>query len=168
MNFFAERRNNLSTILQILLVCLLVWLLAVFVIVMYFEPRWIFDLLGLSRAGVPETVAGNSKYEVLKFIGISMGGVLIALQAVIANKRANAMDMTAQAQADAANAQAQATEEQAKANRLTEQGQRHERLKIAIERLGHESDSVRMGGRGLRTLPSGARHRRQGVAADCA
>ena len=30
-----------------------------------------------------------------------MGGVLIALQALIANKRANAMDKTAQAQADA-------------------------------------------------------------------
>ena len=153
MNLWAEFRKNLSTVLQIVLVCLLVGLLAVFVIVMYFEPRWIFDLLGLSSAEVPETVAGNSKYEVLKFIGISMGGVLIALQALIANKRANAMDKTAQAQADAAQAQAgaaeaqaRATAEQANANRLTEQGQRQERLKNAIEHLGHKSDSVRMGG----------------------
>ena len=147
MNPFAEFRKNLSAILQIVLVCLLVGFLVVFVVVMRSEnPRWIFDLLGLSRAGGPETVEGNSKYEVLKFIGISMGGVLIALQALIANKRANAMEHTAKAQADAAQAQADATVEQTDANRLTEQGQRQERLKNAIEHLGHESDSVRMGG----------------------
>ena len=153
MNLWAEFKKNLSAILQIVLVCLLVGLLVVFVVVMCFEPRWIFDLLGLSRAGGPETVEGNSKYEVLKFIGISMGGVLIALQALIANKRANAMEHTAraqadaaQAQADAANAQARATVEQTDANRLTERGQRQERLKNAIEHLGHESDSVRLGG----------------------
>ena len=29
---------------------------------------------------------------------------------------------------------------------IAEQGQRQERLKTAIEHLGHESDSVRMGG----------------------
>ena len=155
MKPFTEFRKSLSAISQILLVCLLVLLLVVFVVVMISEnPRWIFDLLGLSRAGGPETVAGNSKYEVLKFIGISMGGVLIALQALIANKRANAMEQTAkaqadasQAQADAAKAQAGATEEQAKANWHTEQGQRQERLKNAIEHLGHESSaSVRLGG----------------------
>ena len=151
MNLWTEFRKNLSAIL---LVCLLVGLLVVFVVVMRSEnPRWIFDLLGLSRIGGPETVAGNSKYEVLKFIGISMGGVLVALQAVIANKRANAMDKTAQAQADAAQAQAdaakaqaRATLEQAGANRLTEQGQRQERLKNAIEHLGNPSESVRLGG----------------------
>ncbi len=47
---------------------------------------------------------------------------------------------------DAAHAQAKATEEQAKANQHTEQGQRQDRLKNAIEHLGHESDSVRLGG----------------------
>ena len=39
-----------------------------------------------------------------------------------------------------------AAQEQAKANRNTEQGQRQERLKNAIEHLGHQSDSVRLGG----------------------
>ena len=68
-----------------------------------------------------------------------MGGILLALQAVIANKRAQAM-------VDAANAQAKATEEQARANENTEQGQLQERLKNAIEHLGHASDSVRLGG----------------------
>ena len=40
---------------------------------------------------------------------------------------------------DAANAQAEA-------NRTTEWGQRQERFKNAIEHLGHNSDSVRLGG----------------------
>ena len=49
-----------------------------------------------------------------------------------ANKRANAIDTTAK--------------EQAKATENTEAGQRQERLKNAIEHLGHDRDSVRMGG----------------------
>ncbi len=93
------------------------------------------------------------KSEVLQFIGFAMGGILIAVQALMSYKRATALEDTARAQADAANAQAdaantqaRATEEQAKANQHTEQGQRQERLKNAIEHLGHESDSVRLGG----------------------
>ena len=39
-----------------------------------------------------------------------------------------------------------AANQQAKATRNTEQGQRQERLKNAIEHLGHKSDSVRLGG----------------------
>ena len=68
-----------------------------------------------------------------------MGGVLLALQAVIANKRSVAMEKAANAQADAA-------KQQAKANQNTEQGQRQERLKNAIEHLDSSSDSLRMGG----------------------
>ena len=69
-----------------------------------------------------------------------MGGILLALQAVIANKRAQAME-------DAANAQADAVKEQAKANQNTEQGQRQERFKNAIEHLGHPSDLGALGRR---------------------
>ena len=101
--------------------------------------KCIVQLLGLENSEMP-------KYEALKFLGIGMGGVLLALQALIANKRARAMENTATAQADAATAQAQATQEQAKANKNTEQGQRQERLKNAIEHLGHSSDSARLGG----------------------
>ena len=54
-------------------------------------------------------------------------------------RRAKAMEKTAEAQADAAKAQADAVSK-------TEQGQRQERLKNAIEHLGHKSDSVRLGG----------------------
>ena len=109
--------------------------------------KCVVQLLGLEYSEMP-------KYEALKFLGIGMGGVLLALQAVIANKRAKAMGdaadaqaSAADAQASAADAQARATEEQAKANKNTEQGQRQERLKNAIEHLGHTtSDSVRLGG----------------------
>ena len=83
------------------------------------------QLLGL---GLSEE---NEKNKILTFLGIGMGGILLALQAVIANKRAQAME-------DAANAQAEA-------NQNTERGQRQERLKNAIEHLGHASDSVRLG-----------------------
>ena len=72
------------------------------------------------------------KKEILTFLGLSMGGILLALQAVIANRRAKAME--------------KAAGEQARANENTEKGQRQERLKNAIEHLGNTSDSVRLGG----------------------
>ena len=147
MNFFSKIKENLFPIFQITLIVLLIFLVGVFVVVMCFEdPKRIFKLLGVSGSE-------NPKYEVLKFLGIGMGGVLVALQALMSYKRAKAMEDTAKAQADAANAQAdaaqaqaRATEEQARANENTEQGLRQERLKNAIEHLGHERDSVRLGG----------------------
>ena len=105
------------------------FVLAVFVAVMACEnPTWIFELVGVCQ-----------KYEVLKFLGIGMGGILFVLQVLASHRRAKAME-------DAANAQARATEEQANANLHTEQGQRQERLKNAIEHLGNASVSVRLGG----------------------
>ena len=72
------------------------------------------------------------KNEILTFLGLSMGGILLALQAVIANTRATAME--------------DAAVEQTKANENMEKGQRQERLKNAIEHLGHASVSIRLGG----------------------
>ena len=108
------------------LIFLLVVLFSTFVAVMICETteKFIGQLLGLSEE--------NEKNKILTFLGIGMGGILLALQAVIANMRAQAM-------VDAANAQTEA-------NRNTERGQRQERLKNAIEHLGHDSDSVRLGG----------------------
>ncbi len=116
---------------------LLVALLVIFVLVMFCETctEWVGECLGL-----------YTKNPILKFLGIGMGGVLLALQALMSYKRAKALEDTANAQAEAAKAQAKATEEQAKANEKTEQGQRQERLKNAIEHLGHDKDSVRLGG----------------------
>ena len=86
-----------------------------------------------------KTDAPIPKNEILKFLGIGMGGILLAIQAVPSYMRAKAME-------DAAKAQAGATAEQAEANRNAEKGLRQERLKNAIEHLGHVSDSVRLGG----------------------
>ena len=75
-----------------------------------------------------------------------MGGILIALQAIASYRRAKAMEDAAKAQAAGAQAQAAGAKAQAAANQNTERGQRQERLKNAIEHLGHSSDSVRLGG----------------------
>ena len=110
--------NPLLTILCSLLVVLL----AVFMATMFSKNLcWISPYLGLT-----------DKNEILTFLGIGMGGVVLVLQAVFANRRAEAME--------------NAAKEQAKANENTERGQRQERLKNAIEHLGHDSDSVRLGG----------------------
>ena len=134
MNFLSKIKDN--PLLNFLIV-LLILSFGAFVGVLFCEciETYISKLLGLSN-----------KNETLKFLGIGMGGVLVALQALMSYKRAKAMEDTAKAQTDAAKAQASATEEQAKANLHTEQGQRQDRLKNAIEHLGHEKDSVRLGG----------------------
>ena len=128
------KENTLLSILSVLLTLTFV----AFVCVLFSERAGthISELPGLSKKNL----------ETLKFVGIGMGGLLVALQALMSYKRAKALEDTAKTQADAAKAQARATEEQAKANKLTEQGQRQDRLKNAIEHLGHESDSVRLGG----------------------
>ena len=77
--------------------------------------RGLQELLGLR----------SEKYDVLKFTGYCVAGVVSIWLAWAANKRANAMDATA---------------------KNAEEGQRQERLKNAIEHLEHKRDSVRMGG----------------------
>ena len=113
------KTNPLLTILCSLLVVLFLALVAV--MVSETVEKCVGQLLGLTK-----------KNETLTFLGIGMGGILLALQAIIANRRAKAME--------------NAAKEQAKANQNTERGQRQERLKNAIEHLGHDSDSVRLGG----------------------
>ncbi len=107
---------------QNILIGTLAILLVLFLAVMFCDnPTWAFRLFGVC-----------DKYEVLKFLGIGMGGILLALQALASHRRAKAME--------------KAANQQAKANRNTEQGQRQERLKNAIEHLGHTADSLRIGG----------------------
>ena len=140
-------KENPLLIFQAILIVLLIVLAIVFVVVMVSEnPEWSFKLFGIAENG-------ESKYKALKFLGIGMGGILVALQALASHRRAKAMEDTAKtqvdaakAQANAAQAQARATEEQARANEHTEKGLRQERLKNAIEHLGDERDSVRLGG----------------------
>ena len=121
--------NRLKNAMVPFLIALLLVLLAAFAGVMFTErPVWAFGLFGVS-----------DKFRILNFLGVAMGGVLLAIQAVMSYKRARAME-------DAANAQADAARAQAGANENAEKGLRQERLKNAIEHLGHESDSVRLGG----------------------
>ena len=114
-----------SQTLQFLLIVLLIVLAVAFVAVLVSKS---LEACVLESLGLEE----DAKYEALKFLGISMGGVLIALQALMSYKRAKAMEDTAKSQADAV--------------LKTEQGQQQDRLKNAIEHLGHEKDSVRLGG----------------------
>ena len=127
---FSRLRHILVNRLDVILTGLLIILFLLFLAVMFCEifEAWVFQLLGVTK-----------KYEALKFLGIGMGGILLALQALASHTRAKAME-------DTANAQAKATEQQAAANQNVERGQRQERLKNAIEHLGHQSDSVRLGG----------------------
>ena len=115
-------------------------LLLIAIVVVVLKTLGVFELEVLSVLSELSEETGLSKEsEVLTFLGIGMTGVVLMLQALIANKRAKAMEETARAQAEAARAQATA-------NRNTETGQRQERLKNAIEHLGNESESVRLGG----------------------
>ena len=127
------KKSPLFFIFQAFLLVLLVLTFGALVSVLFCKSCETYisaDLLGLSPT--PEATTPSSKPEALKFIGIAMGGILVALQALMSYKRAKALEDTAQAQADAVS--------------KTEQGQRQERLKNAIEHLGHDKDSVRLGG----------------------
>ena len=109
---------------QSFLFYLLIVLFSTFIAVIFFDDvkNVIGEGLGLQ----------GQKNAILTFLGLSMGGVVLVMQTIIANTRAEAME-------NAANAQA-------KANENAEKGQRQERLKNAIEHLGDTSDSVRLGG----------------------
>lgn len=109
---------------------LLALLLTTFVGTMACEifANFISGLLGLTE-----------KSETLKFLGVGMGGVLLTLQVLMSHRRAAAMEEAARAQSDS-------TLQHVEANRNTEQGQRQERLKNAIEHLGSKSAAVRLGG----------------------
>ena len=143
----VEARNRIVTALKsiprlvrgrilLVLVALLIGLLVVFLAVGGFDdPTWAGRFFGPAE-----------KLRVLEFLGVAMGGVLLAIGAVIAHKRAVALEDAAKAQARAAEAQAGAATAQAEANKGAEDGRRQERLKNAIEHLGHASDSVRLGG----------------------
>ena len=100
----------------------------------------VLQTLGVIQTGFVSNLSVlSTETEVLKIMGIGLGGVVLMLQALIANKRARAMETNAMAQA-------QAALEQARANYNAEAGLRQERLKNAIDHLGNTSESVRLGG----------------------
>ena len=110
--------NLVPTTLQDILIVLGILFAFFFVAVMVFKPveRWVGRGLGLSE---------SEKNKILTFLGLGIGGILVVMEVAALSGAVN---------------------EQARANHNTEQGQRQERLKNAIEHLGHASDSVRLGG----------------------
>lgn len=118
-----RRTSRVTTILQIIPIISFTALMTLFFATMFSSEAAVYigNRLGLKQ-----------KSEIITFLGIGMGGVLVAVQALMAYKRSKAMEDVVDAHA--------------RANRNTELGQRQERLKNAIEHLGHGSDSVRLGG----------------------
>ena len=113
--------NLVSTTLQYftsqnILIVLGILFAVSFVAVMVCKPAERWVGRGLGLSG---------KNRILTFLGFGIGGILAVMQVVALSGAVN---------------------EQARANHNTEQGQRQERLKNAIEHLGHASDSVRLGG----------------------
>ena len=130
-----------------ILVAVLIVLLVVFMGVGFSDPAsawsaWVYRFFGVKEG----TENFRIKFQILEFIGVGMGGVLLAIGATIAYRRAVAMEDAANAQAKAADAQAQAVAQQTVANEGAENGRRQERLKNAIKHLGDKSASVRLGG----------------------
>ena len=73
----------------LILSALLAGLLGAFTFIMASgNPEGAFRLFGVS-----------DKFRILEFLGIAMGGIVLAIQAAIAYKRARAMEDTAKAQA---------------------------------------------------------------------
>ena len=100
----------------------------------------VFQRLGVFEVEIVSRLSGLSDSGgALQLLGIGVAGAVLMLQALIANRRASAMEEAAAAQADA-------VEAYATANLNAERGQRQERLKNAIEHLGNGSESVRLGG----------------------
>ena len=75
-------------------------------------------------------LGAESKSEVIKLIGLGMGGALAVIGTVLLNRRADAMASSAAAMAQN--------------NELIEKGHIDERFKAAIESLGHALASVRI------------------------
>ena len=73
----------------------------------------------------------SDKKEILTFIGIGIGGLVLWQRARSAKEQADAM--------------VKATEHQAETNKITEIGRVQERLKTSIEHLGNKKESVRIG-----------------------
>ena len=129
----TRRRHQFEKVLQVILIAAIVFLIIAVVV----AGLQALDLVSLDIATKLSEL--SHARQVLQLLGIGIAGVVLMLQALIANKRARAMEGAAIAQACAARAHAAA-------NLNTEKGQRQERLKNAIEHLGSGSESVRLGG----------------------
>lgn len=99
----------------------------------------VYTLICTNPKGLRTLLEIEPKREILQFLGLAVGGVLIAIQALASYRRASALT-------DAVAAQTKVAAQQVVANEHTEHGQRQERLRNAIGHLGAASVSVRLGG----------------------
>ena len=116
-------RAHFGAILIFVLAGVIVALCSIFI--------WIvFDQHAAYRFAIRFGIDGldNSKYEMLKFIGLGIGGVLAAIGAIAINRRADAQVKSAQAQV--------------KNNELVEKGHTQEQFKTATEHLGKPETQI--------------------------
>ena len=101
---------NLFLIFQSTLIIVLVSVAVIFLGVMSSEGESVLQILENESLTFKECIAQllgaseEKKNRTLTFLGIGMGGVLLALQALMSYKRAKAMEGAASAQADAVRA----------------------------------------------------------------
>jgi len=117
----SEERKRFSFLSVLVALAIILAVIMLAVVFCDFDAH--YGLLGLEA---------NEKSAALKYLGFAMGGVLVAIQAAASHIRAKAMEAV--------------VEQQAEANRHNGAGLRQERLKNAIEHLGSDSESVRLGG----------------------
>ncbi len=108
---------------------------AALILVMFWESATltIGELLGIS-----------DKADMLKFIGLGMGGLLAALGAIAINRRAEAQIQSAEAQKIIAEAQKATAEAQIQTSKFTEQRYIDERYETAIQNLGNDRAGARI------------------------
>ena len=123
--------KTLSKLTQLLLVALLVLLVVV-------GLTTGIEILEIHTV-VMNFFGEEKKSDALGLVGVCIGGVLLALNALVAHRRT-------EASLSAAEAQAEAAKQHVKANEHTGRGQLQERLRHAIEHLGRPAPAVRLGG----------------------
>lgn len=91
-----------------------------------------YVLLSQDLKSIYEALDVTNKRELLELIGVAIVGTLLTIQATVSYQRAAALENSVL--------------QQAQSNNNTELGQRQQRLVSAIEHLGSDSETIRLGG----------------------
>ena len=105
-------------------------LIAVMVVVAFALSMCLILVIADDSGVWTRQLGAENKSEVIKLIGLGMGGALAAIGTVLLNRRADAMASSAAAMAQN--------------NELIEKGHINERFKVAMESLGYAVASVRI------------------------
>lgn len=129
MTVFSPIRKGLRSVTRGLIRCVRPALWLVFILGATILAACMVDDDIASK--VIDALGADDKHEALTFGGLALGGVLLVVQAMVADDRAKAT--------------LKQVEVMAVANVNTEIGQRQERMRSAIEHLGHNKDTIRLG-----------------------